>query len=96
MTSKNTTKSQPAATLVELTAVQSASIDIDLELREVWVEADQLRTDLTPEQMEAVAFLMRCSYQRGETVGRGKGEVSGRSKGFDEGYEAALVEHPQI
>lgn len=93
MASKNTQSTSTSELSVEPTAVQLASLEIDIELRELWVELNQMRGQWNDDQIAVAANLMRCAFQRGRVVGRGEGETTGRRKGFDEGYEAALIEN---
>ena len=58
------------------------SLEIDIELRDVWQLIDQRRDLFDDLRLEIAARAMRVAFDRG----RGVGESAGRDAGFEEGY----------
>ena len=58
------------------------SLDIDIELRDVWQLVDQRRDLFDDLRLEIAARAMRVAFDRGRCVG----ETAGRDAGYDEGY----------
>jgi flagellar biosynthesis/type III secretory pathway protein FliH len=69
--------------ILEITAEESLCLEIDIELRDVWVYLDEMREIWDEPQLTVAACAMRVAFDRG----RRQGETAGKADGYDEGYE---------
>jgi hypothetical protein len=63
-------------------AWQLQSLEIDIELRDVWQLVDQRRDLFDEPRLEITARAMRVAFERGRCLG----ETGGRDAGYEEGY----------
>jgi hypothetical protein len=73
--------------LPELNATQLLSLEIDVELRDVWEQLDQ-RPDLWDDLLLRVtACAMRVAFERGRCQGEAADKDDAYEKGYSAGYE---------
>ena len=68
------------------------SLEIDIELRDVWRLLDQRRDLFDDLRLEIAARAMRVAFDRGRCLGKAEGEASGYEDGYALGYDDGYAE----
>ena len=68
------------------------SLEIDIELRDVWQLIDQRRDLFDDLRLEITARAMRVAFDRGRCLGETAGEAAGYEEGYTQGYDDACAE----
>ena len=63
------------------------SLEIDIELRDVWQLLDQRRDLFDDRRLEITARAMRVAFDRGRCLGETAGEAAGYEEGYMRGYD---------
>ena len=68
------------------------SLQIDIELRDVWQLIDQRRDLFDDLRLEITARAMRVAFERGRCLGETAGEAAGYEEGYTQGYDDGCAE----
>ena len=68
------------------------SLEIDIELRDVWWLIDQRRDLFDDLQLAITARAMRVAFDRGRCLGEAAGEAAGYEDGYIQGYDDGCAE----
>lgn len=73
-------------------AWQLRSLEIDIELRDVWELIDQRRDLFDEPRLDIAARAMRVAFDRGRRLGETAGEAAGYERGYTDGYDEGCAE----
>ena len=68
------------------------SLQIDIELRDVWQLIDQRRDLFDDLRLEITAKAMRVAFERGRCFGETASEAAGYDEGYTHGYDDGCAE----
>ncbi len=68
------------------------SLEIDIELRDIWQAIDQRRDLFDDLQLEITARAMRAAFERGRLLGEAASEDAGYEEGYIQGYDDGCAE----